>query len=261
MQVRSLGFRTDLMLRRLAGASVTDKGDYIVVETPKNPLFYWGNFLLLAEPPAPGTGARWLEVFARELPAAQHVAIGIDGLDGETGDVSELLAAGLELENSVVLVAEQLSPGASRPGVDVRPLRTDADWQQAVEMRLAVDEDNGPQHREFVERRMAEARELALAGHGEYLGAFVDGVVQASLGIVTDGSGLARYQAVETHPEHRRKGLARALVLAAADVAREQFDVHTLVILADPDYVAIDLYRGVGFTDREIQVQLQRRPG
>jgi ribosomal protein S18 acetylase RimI-like enzyme len=248
------------MLRRLAGAQVTDKGDHIVVETPKNPSFYWGNFLLLAEPPPRGTAGRWLEVFSAELPSAQHVAIAIDGTDGETGDITELLAAGLELERSVVLTADRLASPDRPAGVAVRPLRTDADWQQAAEMRLAVDDDDSPRHLEFVERRAAEARQLVRHGHGEYFGAFVDGVVRASLGIVTDGSGLARYQTVETHPEHRRQGLARSLLLAAADTAKDRFGVRTVVILADPDYVAIDLYRSLGFIDRETQVQLQRAP-
>src|SRR4051794_25178189 len=51
MDVRSLGFRTDLMLRRLADATVEDRGDHAVVTTAANPGFWWGNFLLLAEPP------------------------------------------------------------------------------------------------------------------------------------------------------------------------------------------------------------------
>src|SRR4051812_1675781 len=259
VQVRSLGYRTDLMLRRLAGASVRDRGDYLVVETPTNPSFYWGNFLLLAEPPPPGTAARWLDAFRTELPTAEHVAIGIDGVDGQTGDLTELLAAGLELELSIVLTADRLGFRGRLPA-DVRPLRADRDWQQAAAVRLAIDDDHSPRHADFVERKLAEARRLVDDGHGAYLGAFVDGVVQASLGIITDGSGLARYQNVETHPEHRRQGYSRALLLAAAETAAERFDVRTLVIVADPDYVALDLYRSLGFTDTETQVQLQRAP-
>jgi ribosomal protein S18 acetylase RimI-like enzyme len=260
VRVVSLGFRTDLMLRRLAGASVTDRGDHVVVQTPSNPAFYWGNFLLLAEPPAAGAGARWLDVFAAEFPSAQHVAIGIDGVDGQTGDVAELLAARLELETSIVLTAERLTPSTAPSTSDVRPLRTDADWAQASAVRLTLDEDDSPAHREFVERKMAEARQLTLDGYGEYFGVFVDGVVRGSLGVMTDGSGVARYQNVETHPEHRRQGHARAMLRAAADTAIERFGARTLVILADPEYVAIDLYRGLGFVDSERQVQLQRAP-
>jgi ribosomal protein S18 acetylase RimI-like enzyme len=262
VQVRSLGYRTDLMLRRLAGANVLDRGDHLVVETPANPAFYWGNFLLLAEPPDRGSAGRWLDVFAAELPVAKHVAIGIDSVDGDTGDISDLLAAGLELETSVVLTAERLTPTAtpSPSGGRVRPLRTDADWAQAVEVRLEVDDDHSAAHRDFVERKMAEARQLILAGHGEYFGVFVDGVARGSLGIVTDGSGVARYQNVETHPEHRRQGHARTMLQAAADAAVGRFGASTLVIVADPDYVAIDLYRDLGFADTEKQVQLQRAP-
>src|SRR4051812_47731291 len=167
------------MLRRLAGAQVTDKGDYIVVETPENPNFYWGNFLLLAQPPTRGTAGRWLDVFSAELPSAQHVAIAIDGTDGETGDITELLAAGLELERSVVLTAERLTPPERAMDTDVGPLRTDADWQQAAAVRLSIDDDDTAAHLNFVERRAAEARQLVRDGHGEYFGAFVDGVVRA----------------------------------------------------------------------------------
>ena len=258
MQVRSLGYQTDLMLRRLAGATVSDRGDHIVVRTPANPGFYWGNFLLI-DPPQ-GASGRWLDEFAQEFPDVDHVAIGVDGVDGDTGDVSELTDAGLDLETSVVLTAASLTSPSRAPACEVRPLATDADWEQMVTVRLEVDEDTSHRHREFVERKAVEARRLMHQGHGIYFGAFVDGVVRASLGIVTDGNGLARYQAVETSPGHRRQGLASAMIVAAADAAITQLGAKKLVIVADPDYVAIDLYRALGFNDNERQVQLQRKP-
>ena len=258
MQVRSLGYQTDLMLRRLAGAEVVDRGDHLVVRTPENPFFYWGNFLLIDPPEA--ESERWLDVFAAEFPDVQHVAIGVDGVAGDTGDVSGLLAAGLEIEINVVLTAEQLKPPAREAAAEIRPLVSDADWEQMVAVRLDVDDDRSAHHREFVERKAVEARRLMAQGHGEYFGAFVDGVARASLGIVTDGRGLARYQAVETHPDHRRKGLASAMLVAAAEAALTRLRATTLVIAADPDYVAVDLYRALGFDDSERQVQLQRKP-
>jgi ribosomal protein S18 acetylase RimI-like enzyme len=258
VQVRSLGFRTDLMLRRLAGGEVVDRGDHQVVRTPDNPTFYWGNFLLIEPPDA--QSERWLDVFATEFPDAQHVAIGVDGTDGDTGDVSGLTAAGLELEVSVVPTAERLEPPAREAAAEVRPLVSDADWEQMVAVRLEIDDDASPGHREFVELKAIEARRLMEQGRGEFFGAFVDGVARATLGIVTDGSGLARYQAVETHPDHRRKGLASAMLVAAAEAALTRLAATVLVIVADPDYVAIDLYRALGFNDNERQVQLQRKP-
>lgn len=258
MHVRSLGFQTDLMLRRLAGAVVVDRGDHVVVRTPHNPGFYWGNFLLI-DPPVTDGSARWLEQFAREFPDALHVAIGIDGTDGETGDVSALLDAGLAMENNVVLTAEELH-GEAGAEVDVRPLSTDDDWRQAADVRVSAYDDQSSAHRDFVRRKLAEARALVAAGHGCYFGAFVDDTVRAALGVFSGGGKVARYQNVETHTDHRRRGLARALLLTAATAARTKLGAEKLVIVADPDDVAIDLYRSVGFTDTERQVQLQRAP-
>lgn len=58
MQVNSLGYRTDLIFHRFDG-QVLDRGDYLVIKTPTNPTFYWGNFLLFAEPPGDGDDVRW----------------------------------------------------------------------------------------------------------------------------------------------------------------------------------------------------------
>jgi hypothetical protein len=47
MNVKSLGYRTDLIFPTFDG-EIIDRGDYLVIRTPKNPTFYWGNFLLFA---------------------------------------------------------------------------------------------------------------------------------------------------------------------------------------------------------------------
>ena len=75
MRVTSLGFQTDLALRIMEGAEVTDRGGYLVIRSPGNPDYWWGNYLLLAEVPEPGTGGAWLARFAAEFPAARHVAV------------------------------------------------------------------------------------------------------------------------------------------------------------------------------------------
>ena len=54
MHVSSLGFRTDLALLADSGSVVEDRGTHLVVRSPENPSYFWGNFLLLAEPPVPG---------------------------------------------------------------------------------------------------------------------------------------------------------------------------------------------------------------
>jgi GNAT superfamily N-acetyltransferase len=264
VDVRSLAYRTDLMVRERSGSSVTDHGGHLVVRTPANPSFWWGNFILVPGPPGPGDATRWRALFSREFPDTDHCAIGVDGVDGEGGPVEELAALDLVARVSTVMRATSLAPPA-RPApaeVVVRVLASDGDWQAAGELRVAVAREEGEDsagHHDFLARQMASSRALCDGGHSWWLGAFEDGALRSSLGIVTDGRALARYQAVETHPEHRRRGLAGTLVHAAGEHAIAHAGVRTLVIVAEPDGPADGLYRSLGFADVERQVELNGR--
>ena len=88
--------------------------------------------------------------------------------------------------------------------------------------------------RGFTAGRFASWRRLADDRHGAWFGAFLGGRMCAGLGLYTDGDGLARYQAVDTHPDHRRRGLAGTLVHHAGAEGLTWPGVRTLVILADP---------------------------
>ncbi|HVV77326.1 MAG TPA: GNAT family N-acetyltransferase [Mycobacteriales bacterium] len=259
MRVTSLGFSTDLMVRRLAGSIIEDHGDHLIVRTPHIPNFWWGNFVLLGRPLRAGD-TQWIRQTCREsFPGAQHLALGIDGMRGEVGAATEVAAMTLEVTASVVLMANafSLSNDAATPGV--RRLSTDADWTQLATLRDAW---QGPaadgSEATFRAKRLTEARELNEYG-GAWFGSFEGDLLAAALGIVGDGSGIARYQAVETHPDHRRRGHARRLLQAAAGHARNHLATKQLIIVADPTSHAIELYRSLGFTELERQVQLQGR--
>lgn len=261
MNVISLGFRTDLMLLELGGAVVIDRSTHMVVRTPTNPGFWWGNFLLLASPLREGEAEQWTQEFGEYFPEARHLALGVDGIEGEAGDAAELARLGVSVETNSVLTAEEMpAPGRPAPGVDVRPLSGDDDWAQAGRIRLACDhgDPTDAAHREFVQARQEEYRRLCEAGYGAWFGAFVDGRMAAGAGLFTDGNGLARFQNVETHPDFRRRGLATAVLRHAGHWGLTELRASTLVIVADPDHHAIGLYRELGFTEAERQVQLQR---
>lgn len=264
MEVRSLGFQTDLMVRSAGGSEIVDRGDHLVVRTPRHPDFHWGNFLLVASPFAAGDGARWRAAFSAEFPGARHLTIGVDGTDGDVGEVDEVRALGMEIDVSTVLTASALrAPARLRRDAVCQPLAGDDDWRQAVELRLAVASDEGHEsgeYREFLAGRVDEARRMVEAGRAEYFGAFVDGRLLSFLGLVANRGGLARFQTVETHPDHRRRGLAGALLHAAGSDGLGRLGATTLVIVADPDGPAVSLYRSLGFVDTERQVELSRRP-
>lgn len=261
----SLGFRTDLMLLRLQGSEVEDRGDHLVVRTVSNPEFWWGNFLLLRQPLVGGQLGRWMTVFADALPQARHVSLGIDGKHGNVGDPAaeeELREAGLTIDRSAVLTTARVRP-PPRPNERAvcRPLSTDDDWAAASRLWIANHYTHEPTASlGFVARRLSVMRRLQEAGHGAWWGAFVDAEMRCGLGVFGNGTGLVRYQSVDTHPDWRGQGLAGTLVHAAGAYALDAMHARTLVMVADPEYVAARVYRSVGFVDTETMVQLQRAP-
>ncbi|MEV5961324.1 GNAT family N-acetyltransferase [Kribbella sp. NPDC051952] len=262
MEITSLGYRTDLLLLELSGSVFHDAGDYVVVRTPGNPGFWWGNFLLFRSPFAPGDTKARVETFRQEFPAARHVALGIDSVDGVIGAEGELTAAGFDLGRDVVMTAsEVVAPARPNEEATYRLLDGDDDWEQLLQQSLAtatmtVDEE----YVRFTRRRLVATRALVDAGHGKWFGAFDGERLQSSLGLMFDGKGVARFQHVQTSPEDRGRGLASTLVHRASTYGLTEGGARTLVMVADPEYLAIRIYRALGFTDTETQLGFSLPP-
>jgi ribosomal protein S18 acetylase RimI-like enzyme len=248
---------TDRQIRRGEG--------YWVVRSPRNPGHYWGNLLVFDEAPIDGDRERWETLFARELggiDGIRHRTFAWDRLDGFEGSAAtEFGASGYELERSVGLIA---TPGEvqphprGNPDVDVRMLapgagRDQAAWQAVLELWVEQNQGRHPEgpHREWARLRIGELRTLLEAGRGGWFVAISDDQLVGSLGIIVTGA-RARYQQVDTRASHRRRGIASRLVSEAARLTSEAHpEVTHFVIVADPDYHAINIYRSLGFSERE----------
>ena len=260
MRVHSIAWRTDLELRRLEGARLTDHTDHIVVRTPENPSYRWGNFILLAGARETLDAQVCASRFAAAFPRADYVAVGLDSRPEERPAIAGLAGTGMIREVNAVLTADALRAPVSRPPeAELRRLHGEKDWRKAVALRLSADEGSeGPGYREFLERNMRAVRRVCESGRGAWFGAFRGGEIVSGVGIFDAGRGAARFQAVDTHPAHRRQGLASSLLALAGEYAREQLGANTLVIVADPQYFAIRIYRSLGFRERGQQMQLER---
>lgn len=241
---------------------VADRGDYVLVRTPTNPTYHWGNFLMWRRPPTTGDRARWEAAFLEEFGESResrHVSLCWD-VPGEDGEAfAEFVDVGYAADRGVALVArpdELVDHPRSNREVEVRWLDPDADaalWDAVVELQVATREPGHPEqyHRQFVTARMQDRRARFRDGDGAWFVALLaDGTVAASCGVVvTDGR--ARYQAVDTAVDHRRRGIASRLVVDAGRHAVERFGATLLVIGADADYHALPLYESLGFVVRE----------
>jgi GNAT superfamily N-acetyltransferase len=241
MHIRSLGLSTDLGLLATRG-TIIDRGDYLVAITADDPGYYHGNLLVLPAAPQVGEVAYWTRKFTEELggdPRIRHVTLRWDGIAGDTGARAELEAAGFRIELDQVMTARTVS--APPTDLEIRPLRPD-EMPAIADLGFAVGDRHDESYRLFLQRRAAWKRQLVESREACFWGAFDAGVLVASLGLVPLGP-VARYQDVQTAASHRRRGIASALLAAAA----RSVDCERLVIVAVPDSEAARVYDRLGF--------------
>lgn len=252
MTARSLAFRTDLAVLARQGSVVEERADCVIARTPDNPTFRWGNFVLVRDGDDAGRAA---DLHAAAFPDADFTTVGVDD-PAPRFDEGAWRAAGFEVERSAVLTASTLSVPHPGPSV-ARPLAA-ADWEAVAAIDVEGMEDD-PEHRAFVQRRLASRRIAVERGDAAWFGVEADGRIVAAAGIVSAGDRTARFQDVGTLSAYRRRGFAAAVVGALGAHAVRTWRVARLVIVADPEGPAIGLYRRLGFRDAEDQVQLERR--
>jgi GNAT superfamily N-acetyltransferase len=115
-----------------------------------------------------------------------------------------------------------------------------------------------PAYRTFREHKMAAVVRMQAAGKAQWFGVWCDGVLAADCGLVREGD-LGRFQHVSTHPAWRRRGLCSTLVHAVSHWGFVHWRLRTIAMVADPDDVAIGIYRSLGYATALQTIGLERR--
>lgn len=253
------GWATDLAVLELSGSIIEDKGDHLLVRTPDNPGYHWGNFLFVTDESGVGDAKKWVQTFHTSLPDATWVAIGLIRMPDE---LAAWTAQGLDVELDEVLTTRTLP--RQTPLADAYAVRRlgGADWEQYVAKAIAENEHTGEDeptsYARYARRQMESRRALSDRDGGAFFGAFAGDDLVADLGIVRCGTS-ARYQSVGTDEKHRRRGLAAHLLGVAARWSAER-GCDRWVIITEATNPAGRVYRSVGFEPDIGNAQVYRKP-
>jgi RimJ/RimL family protein N-acetyltransferase len=267
----SLSWQTDLIFARFDG-QVLERDDCVVVRTPGNPRFYWGNCLILPQPPSDAALAHWLHRFDEEVgrftAESGHVAIGYDA-SGPHQPLLAWAAAGFEIHVTECLVLNSAQQPIERKHLpaefDFRPLDLTQAGDFAAVLNLQCDSVGAEQgfepnsYRIFREQQMLRYRAMQIAGLGHWFGIWCGAQLLADCGLFRQRD-LGRFQYVGTHPAWRRRGLCTALIAGVLSYGFERMGLAKLVMCADPHEAAIAIYRSCGFASVSRCFAAQRRP-
>lgn len=262
-------------------ALVLRSGTDVIVRTPARPDHRDGNVVdLLAPPPADEVAAR-LEGARRlmEPVGVSHLHVRYELAPGQPDDparVAGFVAAGCAVDVLRVLVldAGALPEGASAPPASVTIERLDGPdgdviagrrWYAAAVLDRYAHGDDVDAWRSWDDEWGAWDRErvtaLARAGRAEVWLASRHGMPVATLTLVDDRDGLVVVEDVVTHPAHRRRGIARALLVTALASLRGSRSLEHVAIAARPGAPAEALYLGLGFAPvADVQPWLRMAP-
>ncbi len=229
------------------------------LSTPTEAAFYFGNALYLDQ--APGDRRRWEARFDQAFAGCDgigHYTFVWSGNEGGHGfQREEWINAGYDYTECQALVVSSttFAPVPPNPDIRYRRFATADDWRQWQDVLLAC-RDAGHEeedYRGFLQGRMRAFQTLAQNGQGDMWGAFDGDELLATAGLF-HWEAFGRFQLVATVPHARKRGLARQLLSVMADWGLAR--VPCLVIVAETDYHAIELYRKLGFVGDGVECSL-----
>jgi ribosomal protein S18 acetylase RimI-like enzyme len=252
MQLKSIGLLSELFFYH-HDSIVKNFNDFIKIETPDNPKYYWGNLLIFPSPPKKNDFENWIAKFNEEFganPSIEHMTFTWD-IIGEICEKEVFESNGFQFEESIVLTTNKIKIQNFNSDVTYRKILTDQDWQKVIDLQLKIgielENYNEIKYREFLIKRFDKYKSLVNKNGGNWYGAFLGEQLVADLGLFGFDS-LARYQSIETDCEFRKKGIAQSLMAFAA----QDFPQKTFILLAHSSRPAIDLYMKIGFEIKEV---------
>ncbi len=233
-------------------AEVSEKEQYWKVLSPHNPTYFWGNCLIMKQAPGPGDFDNWIGLYQSEFKDHKlFQAIAWD--QAARGEIEPFLDSGFGyIDDRVLVLGKPIMPQNINEDLEIRHLQSDTDWNQFASVR-----ELGQQFTErFVNSQAKAFRNLTDQGVARRYGAFEGGRLLGDIGIYYDDQQV-RFHNVATNLQHRRKGVCKTIMHRILVDLTEDFPDHEVVIVAEDESLAFQIYQSMGFEPREQTYQLQ----
>jgi ribosomal protein S18 acetylase RimI-like enzyme len=244
-------------------AEFAERDGYLVYRSDRFPDYYAGNGIEIRDPG--GRNLRqWEAIFRREFDSDlfRHRTFSFQRAPELEPLAAEAREAGYKVIFLSYLIATRpLGVGPPPAGLSIERIETEDGWQRLLQFEdrtsPGYDWYEGP---ESTASLLAKTRHVSEKVGIEWLALVEDGgAIASKLGFFRHGP-VYRLQEVATAEEHRRRGLCSYLLRLVLRRALEEDDAEGVVVSADRDYHAIDLYRKLGFEEVGETVELMRFP-
>ena len=244
-------------------AEFREREGYLVYRSDRFPDYYAANGIEIREP-AGRRLTEWESIFGEEFDRAvfRHRTFTFDRAPELEPLAAEAAEAGYNVVFLSYLIATSApAPGSPPKGLAVEQIQSEQDWQRLLRFEDRVsrgyDWYEGP---ESTASLLAKTRYVSERVGIEWLALVdADGEIASKLGLFRHGP-VYRLQEVATAEEQRRRGLSSYLLRLALHRAIEEGGAEGLVVEADRNDHAIDLYRKLGFEEVGETVALMQYP-
>ena len=236
-------------------ANIVEKDKYIVIQTPERLNYFWGNYILMKEPPSKGDFKNWVNVFDSEIGKRSekgYCAITFDLGVNETFDVSEFLEHGFRVEVDKILTTNKVvEPIKLNSELIIKEYDLSNDIDSYVEVHFDENWAYGSEdeQKQFLKEQALEFSSLVDKNVAKRFSGYLDGKLVTDLGIYWNDN-VIRFNSISTHPLYRRLGACSTLVYKVSKDLLNQNPSKTLVMQADEDYHAALIYESIGFVPK-----------
>ncbi len=226
-----------------AAARIEAFGAMLAVTCDERPDFWFGNYLVLPEPPTGAAIERSRAVWQRVFGSRHDVERMIWVWEGPAeGPANQLEGASFEHQTVLVLDPRREVPRGDSLGLSLRHATSTVEFDAIA--RLVSDGTGGDE--DFCRWRQRSYAELSLSVPGGIWALWSGPSPLATAGFFVVG-GIGRFQEVVSHPGSRGRGLASALCAALIRRYAGQPGLQQIVVVAEQGGSAERIYRRLGF--------------